>query len=404
MASHHSIKTESPYHFATIPFWLSLLLLVILISIINPSHQSEHFPQLNPRLLKAYTALQAWKHSITSDPKNFTTNWRGPNVCNYTGVYCAPAPDDPHIYTVAGIDLNHANIAGSLPYELGLLTDLALFHINSNRFCGSLPYSFTYLNLLHELDISNNQFSGPFPEAVLCLNSSLKYLDIRFNNFQGNVPSRLFDLKLDALFINNNNFQFSLPENFGNIPASVVVLANNDLKGCFPSSLSKMKETLNEIIVMNSGLKGCLPSEIGKLEKVTVFDVSFNNLVGELPESIGGMKSLEQLNVKHNKLSGAIPESICKLGRLENFTYSDNYLCDESAVCLKLGNKKDDTNNCIPYRPFQRSHQDCAAFYAYPIDCGAFGCSFRSGPPPPPPPPPPRSPPPPPPAAYYHYP
>ncbi|KAJ1423844.1 Leucine-rich repeat-containing N-terminal, plant-type [Sesbania bispinosa] len=355
MASHSSKKEGLNNYGLSIPFWVSLI--VILISI-NPSHQtteypSSPFPQLNPRLSKAYTALQAWKHSITSDPKNFTSNWRGPHVCNYTGIYCAPAPDDPHMYTVAGIDLNHGNIAGSLPEELGLLTDLALFHINSNRFCGSLPSSFSNLHLLFELDISNNQFSGPFPEVVLCL-PSLKFLDIRFNGFQGNVPSRLFDLKLDALFINNNKFQFSLPENFGNSPASVVVFANNDLKGCIPSSLAKMKDTLNEIIIMNSGLRGCLPAEIGDLEKVTVFDVSFNKLVGELPESMGRMKSLEQLNVAHNKLYGTIPESICKLPRLENFTYSYNYFCSESPVCLKLPDK-DDRKNCIPYRPLQRS-------------------------------------------------
>ncbi|KAK7391072.1 hypothetical protein VNO78_19410 [Psophocarpus tetragonolobus] len=383
MAFHSLRREEGPYLVVLFRF----ILLGILISIINPSHTSSPLPPLNPRLSKAYIALQAWKHRITSDPKNFTSNWCGPHVCNYTGIYCAPAPDDPHIYTVAGVDLNHAAISGSLPQELGLLTDLSLFHINSNRFCGSLPKSFGQLHLLHELDISNNQFSGPFPEVVLCI-PSLKYLDIRFNKFHGHVPSRLFDLKLDALFINNNKFNFSLPDNLGNSTVSVIVFANNDLKGCLPSSLAKMKGTLNEIIITNSGLTGCLPSEIGDLDKVTVFDVSFNKLVGELPESLGRMKKLEQLNVAHNMLSGTVPESICMLPRLENFTYSYNYFCTESPLCLKLKDK-DDTKNCIPYRPLQRSPHDCAAFYAHPVHCSAFGCV---------------SPPPPPPPAYHHYP
>ena len=122
----------------------------------------------NPRLLKAYIALQAWKHAMTSDPNGLTSSWYGPKVCNYTRVFCAPAPDDPYIATVAGIDLNHANIAGCLPEELGLLTDLALFHINSNHFSGKVPESFRKLNLLHELDISNNQFSGEFLMRLNC--------------------------------------------------------------------------------------------------------------------------------------------------------------------------------------------------------------------------------------------
>nr|POE68583.1 leucine-rich repeat extensin-like protein 6 [Quercus suber] len=165
----------------TLAFWG----IFSLIFLSKPSHQASNFPPPqpplpNPRLLKAYTALQAWKHSITSDPKNSTLNWCGPNVCNYTGVTCAPAPDDPHVITVAGIDLNHADIAGTLPEELGLLTDLAFFHINSNRFYGTIPDCFRYLHLLHELDISNNQFSGPFPSVVLYI-PSLIFLDIRFN-------------------------------------------------------------------------------------------------------------------------------------------------------------------------------------------------------------------------------
>lgn len=346
----------------------------------------------NPRLSKAYTALQAWKYAITSDPNGYTSNWYGPDVCNYTGVYCAPAPDDPHSLTVAGIDLNHANIAGTLPEELGLLEDLALFHLNSNRFCGTIPDSFRNMRLLFELDVSTNQFSGCFPSVVLCL-PSLKFLDIRFNQFEGDIPSAVFDLKLDALFINNNKFSSSLPTNIGNSPVSVLVLANNNLNSCIPSSLTKMAGTLNEIILLNTGLTGCFPQDIGLLNQVTVFDVGFNNLVGPLPESMGNMKRLEQLNVAHNKLSGAVPESICRLPKLENFTYSYNFFCSEPLTCLNLKDK-DDRKNCIPNRPLQRSAMECKSFYAHPVDCGAFGCSPRSPPPPPPSPPPPSPPPP----------
>ncbi|KAK9983655.1 hypothetical protein SO802_033180 [Lithocarpus litseifolius] len=131
----------------------------------------------NPRLKNAYIALHAWKLTIISDPLNFTSNWVGSNVCNYTGVFCSNALDDPSIQTVAGIDLNHANIAGYLPDELGLLSDIALFHINSNRFCGTVPTSFKKLKLLFELDLSNNCFAGRFPYVVLGL-PSLKYRDL----------------------------------------------------------------------------------------------------------------------------------------------------------------------------------------------------------------------------------
>ncbi|KAI3757763.1 hypothetical protein L6452_05306 [Arctium lappa] len=159
----------------------------------------------------------------------------------------------------AGIDLNHGDIAGYLPEELGLLEDLALFHINLNRFCGTLPKKFRHLKILFELDLRNNRFAGKFP----------------------------YDL--DAVFINHNWFVFELSYNFGNSPVSVIVLANNRFHGCLPTSIGNMSDTLNEFIMMNNGLRSCVPEEIGLLNQVTVFDVTYNQLMGPLPESISGM-------------------------------------------------------------------------------------------------------------------
>ncbi|KAK2651177.1 hypothetical protein Ddye_018666 [Dipteronia dyeriana] len=65
------------------------------------SSSSTAFP--NPKLHQAYIALQAWKKVIYSDPYNFTTNWVGPSVCNYKGIYCATPPYDHTIKVVADI-------------------------------------------------------------------------------------------------------------------------------------------------------------------------------------------------------------------------------------------------------------------------------------------------------------
>lgn len=364
------------------PLTLACLTLLTIHFFSTQSHQANYTantftsPIPNPRLLKAYTALQAFKYAIKYDPNGITKNWYGFDVCSYTGVYCAPAPDEPYLTTVAGIDLNHYDLVGYLPLELGLLNDLALFHLNSNKFFGTIPWTFKKLCILHELDISNNEFSGVFPLVLLEM-TSLRFIDIRFNKFIGKVPSKLFELNLDALFINNNKFTSNLPDNIGNSPVSVIVLANNDFNDCFPKTISQMSNTLTQILLINSGLKGCLPKDIGKLNKVTVFDVSSNDLTGPLPESMGQMESLEQLNIAHNKFSGKIPTSICALKSLQNFTYSDNYLCEEPQLCLKL-EAKDDKRNCLPYRPVQRSVLECKVFYANPIGCGGCGCGVTA--------------------------
>lgn len=375
MASYASILTHA-----------TVLLLLILSSFFNSfakhgysstrqhrhhSHNPMKKAATNPRLQQAYVAFQAWKKVIYSDPNNFTSNWIGPSVCNYTGVYCAPYPNDTKITVVAGIDLNHANIAGFLPEELGLLSDLALIHLNSNRFCGILPQSLANLTLLFELDISNNRFVGPFPSVVLSL-PTLHYLDIRFNEFEGPVPAQLFSKSLDAVFLNNNLFTSVIPSNLGVSSASVVVFANNKFGGCLPASIANFANTLEELLLINTSLSGCLPPEVGYLYKLRVLDVSFNKIVGPIPYSLAGLAHLEILNLAHNMFTGIVPAGVCVLPNLSNFTYSYNFFCEEEGICMNLTSRGitfDDRRNCLLEKPLQRSKKECNAMNEHPVDC-----------------------------------
>ncbi|KAL5699442.1 glycerate 3-kinase [Ranunculus cassubicifolius] len=129
-----------------------------------------------------------------------------------------------------------------------------------------------------------------------------------------------------------------------------------------------MSETLNEIILMDNGLRSCFPPEIGMLKNLTVFDISFNQLMEPLSDTIGGMMSLEQLNVVHNMLSGSIPASICMLPNLQNFTYSYNFFTGEPPQCLNVADFVDQ-RNCLPGRPGQRSVKQCKSLLSRPVDC-----------------------------------
>ncbi|OAY77645.1 Leucine-rich repeat extensin-like protein 4 [Ananas comosus] len=189
--------------------------------IVDPSYS---FP--NPRLRDAYIALQAWKLAILSDPHNLTGDWVGPDVCNYTGVFCAPLPTDPSLTVVGGIDLNHGDIAGYLPEELGLLADLALFHINSNRFCGTVPHRFDRLGLLYELDLSNNRFAGRFPDVAIAGMVSLEQLDVAHNLLSGQIPEAVCDLP------HLQNFTYAYNFFTGEPPQCLRVPAHDDRRNC----------------------------------------------------------------------------------------------------------------------------------------------------------------------------
>eukprot|EP01018_Ginkgo_biloba_P025567 Gb_12380 [translate_table: standard] len=324
----------------------------------------------NPKLQQAYTALQAWKRAITSDPRGITTTWVGYDVCKYTGVFCAEPLDKSRDLVVAGIDLNHGWLGGTLVEELGLLADISLLHLNTNRFIGTIPTSFKDLHLLAELDLSNNLFNGPFPTPILAI-PQLLYLDLRFNHFQGPVPTALFDKQLDALFLNNNGFDEQIPHNMGYSPASVINFANNRFSGTIPSSIGNAK-MLQEILFLNNFIAGCLPKEVGLLEQVRVLDLSFNFITGQVPISLSCLKAVEELNLSHNNFYGEVPQSLCSMKSLKNFTVSYNYFTAEGSTCPsipKRGVAFDDTLNCIPARPSQRPLQQCFAFAAKPKIC-----------------------------------
>ncbi|CAI0446997.1 unnamed protein product [Linum tenue] len=351
----------------------------------------------NSRIKNAYTALQAWKKGIYSDPFNVTATWVGPDVCKYTGIYCAPTLDDPKLNVVAGIDLNHQDIAGYLPQELGLLTDLALFHLNSNRFCGIIPMSFCNMSIMFEFDVSNNRLVGPFPRALLCW-KEIKFVDIRFNNFEGCVPPEIFGRPLDALFLNNNRFSCSIPPSLGNSTVSVVTMAYNNFSGCIPHTIGMMPN-IEEIMLAGNSLGGCFPSEIGNLRNVTVLDVSGSGFVGSIPPSFAGLKSVEMLDISCNRMTGSVPEEICKLPALKNFTFASNFFNGAAPACKSSKDVViDDGNNCLAGRPLQKPPKDCDPKVVKPVDCSKDVCSADSPPPPAPvhsPPPPVHSPPPP---------
>ncbi|KAB2634782.1 pollen-specific leucine-rich repeat extensin-like protein 4 [Pyrus ussuriensis x Pyrus communis] len=324
----------------------------------------------NDRLKRAYVALQAQKSAIFSDPFKFTANWEGENVCAYKGVFCAPALDDSSLNVVAGIDLNHADIAGHLVVEMGLLTDLALFHINSNRFCGIIPESFRRLTLMYEFDISNNRFVGRFPGVVLHW-PNCKYLDLRFNGFEGELPPELFFKEFDAIFLNHNRFTSVIPETIGNSKVSVVSFAFNNFSGCIPHSVGNM-HNVNELIFMNNQLGGCFPPEIGNLGNLQVFDVCYNGFIGSLPKSFVGLQSIEELDIGYNRLTGFVTDKICTLPKLANFTFAYNYFSGEAQNCMPNPKSKivlDDSGNCMPGRPKQKNTKTCFPVVTKPVDC-----------------------------------
>ncbi|KAK6160659.1 hypothetical protein DH2020_004040 [Rehmannia glutinosa] len=311
-------------------------LIFTIILLVTPSENQLIFA--DQRLAVVYPIIQKFKKIITYDPFNITASWVGSDVCKYRGFYCEPPPDNKSATALASIDFNNFQLsAPTLEGFLDQLPDIALFHANSN------------------------DFSGIISPKVSELRHTFQFLS-------GSIPPELFDKSLDALFINNNNFMTRLPDNIGSTNIVYLTLANNKFFGPIPRGISRALMNLTEILLLNNMLTGCLPYELGFLKQAVVFDAGNNYLTGPLPFSLGCLENLEILNLAGNLFFGGVPEMLCGLGNLVNLSLSDNYFTHVGPVCWRLIENRalDLRKNCVPGLPFQRSVEECAAFFARP--------------------------------------
>jgi hypothetical protein len=330
--------------------------------------------EISPRVLKFYPAIQEFKKRITSDPKGILKTWNrnDKNVCKYKGFFCAPFPTDNKT-TVSGVDFNGFGFAGengklSLSGFIENLTDITIFHANSNNFT-DIPWQISTIPYFFELDLSNNKLSGQFPTQVFGA-KQLTFLDLRFNSLNGAVPPQVFLLDVEVIFINDNNFEQKLPDNLGSTSALYATYANNKFTGEIPPSIGRSKNLL-EVLLLNNKLTGCLPFEIGYLQNATVFDASFNYLTGPIPQSFQCLFSIQVLSLAQNTFYGSVPDEICKHPNLQSLDLSNNYFTEVGPECRKLIAKKvvDARKNCIKDLPNQRTKAECAAFFSKPHKC-----------------------------------
>ncbi|XP_044955536.1 uncharacterized protein At4g06744-like [Hordeum vulgare subsp. vulgare] len=346
--------------------------------------QPRDFP--SEQLYHAYFAIQRFKNTITSDPKNVTSTWTGHDICattSYLGFNCGAPHGQASNLTVTSVIFDGFGLCSPMQQDLvDELPDLALFQASSNNFGGEVPI-LTGLSYMYMLDVHNKQ-GDQFEEAKsgtatthltqLCLGKNF-CPGIRLRPILKPKHPRHGATSAKALLLNNNQLSESLPANLGLSKVSYLALANNKLTGPIPPSIAQAQDSLLEVVLLNNQLSGCLPNELGMLTKTTVIDAGMNQITGPIPSSFSCLGSVEQLNLAGNRLYGQVPDALCKLswpaGRLANLTLSGNYFTSVGPACAALvkNGVLDVKHNCIPGFANQRGPAECASFLSQPKTC-----------------------------------
>jgi Leucine-rich repeat (LRR) protein len=249
------------------------------------------------------------------------------------------------------------NLVGSLPTEMGLLTNLNHISLYSNHIKGDIPSEFQELQSLNYWAMDTNEITGSLPSWINTLDN-LEYLALSNNTMSGDLPSfegsRLIELSLDEnnfagsidninaatslknVYLNNNLFVGKISDDTWNNLGEIVIadLSNNRLTGSFPASFywfeeidlsnNKLAGTIAppldddsaadlptvKINLSDNQLTGSIPSNIDLLSASLVsFDVSNNQLTGTIPTQLGSLSLLQSLYLSYNEFtSNTIPD------------------------------------------------------------------------------------------------
>ncbi|KAI5672806.1 hypothetical protein M9H77_13170 [Catharanthus roseus] len=237
------------------------------------------------------------------------------------------------------------------PYLSDLCSSLKELDLSFNNISGTVPESLGTCSVLELFDISNNDFSGEIPVDTLFKMSKLKHLVLSFNNFVGNLPESLSELvNLETFDVSSNNISGLIPsgicQDSSRNGLKVLYLQNNLLSGPIPESLSNCSQLVSLDLSFNY-LTGRIPSSLGSLSKLRDLMVWLNRLSGEIPEELMYLQSLENLILDFNDLNGSIPESLSNCTKLSWISLSNNLLTGQippslgllaNLAILKLGN------------------------------------------------------------------
>jgi hypothetical protein len=184
-------------------------------------------------------ALIALYNSTNGDNWSDNGGWDGAlgTECSWYGVTCTGD-------SVTRLSLDYNQLTGSIPVELGNLTNLIELSLSVNQLTGSIPSELGNLTNLQRLDLYSNQLSGSIPSELGNL-TNLTSLNLYSNQLSGSIPSELGNLTaLTSLDLQKNELSGEIPKELMNLdPLFYLNICDNHLYSTYPDLRDFLNET-----------------------------------------------------------------------------------------------------------------------------------------------------------------
>ncbi|GJU58886.1 leucine-rich repeat protein [Tanacetum coccineum] len=111
------------------------------------------------------------------------------------------------------LNLENNNFSGGIPRTLGRARHIQSLNMHGNKLVAASLVNLKYLTL----ELSGNELDGSIPSWIGTEISSLQLLNLRYNNFVGNIPHKLCYLShIRILDLSNNKLMGDIPRCFNN--------------------------------------------------------------------------------------------------------------------------------------------------------------------------------------------
>ncbi|KAK2999194.1 hypothetical protein RJ639_024284 [Escallonia herrerae] len=259
------------------------------------------------------------------------------------------------------------NFRGSIPVELGQLTNLVLFDLTSNKFSGVVPAQLFNISTIQVFSVADNMLTASLPPELGHSLPKLKLFLADLNHFSGLIPASLANAsELVKIRIGDNAFSGRIPLNLGGLQELQVldlggnlfgtekandigfissltnctnlrtlILSQIQIGGVLPDSITNLSTKLASLSLDQNYISGSIPEGIENLVSLSYLKLHSNMLTGSIPESIGKLTNLQELNLHSNNISGEIPSSIGNITGLSLLNIRENKL--EGSIPVSLG-------------------------------------------------------------------
>uniref|UniRef100_K4A399 Uncharacterized protein n=1 Tax=Setaria italica TaxID=4555 RepID=K4A399_SETIT len=229
------------------------------------------------------------------------------------------------------LSLPWCGLSGSIHPSFSRLRSLTVINLRYNDgLTGKVPEYFSELSSLTILDISGSQFEGQFPTKIFQL-KSLRTLDLSWNPMLS-VRLTYFPAgnNLEVLNLEGTNFTMGIDNELfsliSELPAlDYLRLTGSDLENPVLSWVSNLTQLTN-LVLEGYDFSNSVPTWIGKLtrlEILTIWDCSFSV---PILYQIRNLTKLAALEFTGNQLTGPIPKSLFQLTNLERLLLAENQL------------------------------------------------------------------------------